>query len=74
MGDTNLNSFFNHIVEDKETEDEFTRHDEVVHHAHVTDQFHRSQRPVRDSATCWWELHCQSEKHKMNLEIMIKYK
>ena len=66
--DTNLNGFFNHVVENEETEDEFTCHDEVVHHAHVTDQLHRSQRPVRDCPTCWRKLHCQSEnKWQINL-------
>ena len=51
-----LNDFLHHVVEDEEHEDTLAGHDEVVHHRHVADQFHRTEVKGRDDAASRREL------------------
>ena len=37
---THLNGFLYHVVDNEETEDEFTGHDEIVLDVNISDQFH----------------------------------
>ena len=55
-----LNGFLHHVVKYEQDKDGLTRHDEVITHSHVADQFHRAERPGGNGATSCRELHQKS--------------
>lgn len=52
--------FLHHVVEDEDTEDDLTAHDEEVPVTHVADQLNCADLPGRDGPSCGWELYHQS--------------
>ena len=57
---THLYGLFHHVVNDEKAEDEFTRHDEIVHYGDISYQLHCSHGCMGDGSTRRGKLYCQT--------------
>jgi hypothetical protein len=59
--------FLHHIIEDEDTEDNFTAHNEEVPVIHIADQLNCADLPGWDGPSCGWKLYHQSVRKMRRL-------